>query len=494
MTHFVTQAVLEPSTAWPDKVAARCQGRSLTYEELGRMVRRMGGLVASRGVMPGQRVLLALPDSFSFLAAFLGGILIGAAAVPVHGGLPEADFAEAIAATSPALVIAPPGHCALKAARAAGSPTLSVDDETLYELTRDAPSAVAAPARAEDVCLILVTSGTTGHPKLVPHTHGHFLAVARHTGDFMGLRPDDVALCSAKMSHAYGLFFSLLLPLRAGATVVLAPDKPTAADTIRLLTQERVTVFGSVPALYSLLLLSLAGTTRFDSLRCCVSSGEVLPVAVHAALRETLGRDIWLGYGTTEAMTFVIGGRPPDIEPGSAGTVIFPYEAAVLDAEHRPVPDGTSGHLALKGPTIMTGYLNAGQWTRSAFTADGHLLTGDMAMSRGGVFTILGRMDDMFKSGGLWVAPTRVENALLSHEAVAQCAVTGGMSGSFTLVRAHVVLKKGRPGGEALKTELRRHAARQLPEFMVPADVRFHDALPLTPSGKIQRYKLRQGA
>ena len=274
--------------------------------------------------------------------------------------------------------------------------------------------------------------------------------------------------------------------------MVLSPDKPTAVDTLRLLTEERVTVFGSVPALLSLLLLTLPESLRFDGLRTCVSSGEPLPVAVHNAWQDTTGCPLWFGYGATEVMTFVIGSRPPDVEPGTTGKPIFPYEAMVLDAEHRPVADGTPGHLALRGPTLMTEYYNAPQWTQRAFTADGYLLTGDMAVRQDGTLTILGRLDDMFKAGGLWVSPTRVENALLSHEAVAQCAVTGGMSGVFTLVRAHVVVKQGRPRGEALKTDLQRHAASLLPEFMVPADIVFHDALPLTPSGKIQRFKLRQ--
>lgn len=494
MTHFVSQVVLEQSQTRPDKIAARSHGCSLTYGELSKLVRRMGGVVTSCGVKPGHRVLLALPDSFSFLAGFLGSILIGAVAVPMHSRLPESDFREAIAATNPALVIAPPGHCALNVTQAAGTPTLVLDDDTLDELTRNAPSAVAAPTLGEDVCLLLVTSGTTGHPKIVPHTHDHFLAVARHIGDFMDLRQDDVVLCSAKMSHAYGLFFSLLLPLQAGTTVLLSPDKPTAANTLQLLTEERVTVFGSVPALYSLLLLSFPENISFENLRACVSAGEALPAAVHKAWQETTGCEVWQGYGSTETMTFVIGSRPPDIAPGTAGNVIFPYEAVVLDAEGRLVLDGTPGHLAVKGPSVMTGYYNDSQWTSSAFTVDGMLLTGDMALRQGDTFTILGRMDDMFKAGGLWVSPTRVENALLSHKAVAQCAVTGGVAGPFTLVRAHVVTKQGAAQGKTLELDLKRHAARLLPEFMVPADIVFHSTLPMTPSGKIQRYKLRQSA
>lgn len=494
MGNCVSRLFLDLIPQWPDRIAARCRDEALTYAELGRLVRGMGGVVRSLGAGPGSCVLLASPDSFSFLASFLGCILAGAVAAPINSRLPKDDFAACIAEISPALVVAPPGHCALDAAREAGVTALALDDASLPALAGSAAPVSPFSSQADDVALLLVTSGTTGHPKVVPHTQAHFFALAEHIGNFMGLRQDDVVLCSAKMSHAYGLFMSLVLPLQAGAVVLLDPDKPTAPRTLELLVREKVTVLASVPALFGLMLLSLKDTVRLDSLRLCISSGEALPEAVHAAWQEATGQALWSGYGATETMTFVIGSRPSEILPGQTGRVIPPYEAVVLDADGRPAPSGVSGHLGIRGPTVMTGYRNAPQWTRKAFTADGFYLTGDMAVEEGGVFTIQGRMDDMFKAGGLWVSPVRVENALLSHQAVAQCAVTAGAAAGFSLVRAHVVLTDGRELDEALRAELRAHAAARLPEFMTPTDIVQLEALPLTASGKVKRYKLRQRA
>ncbi len=494
MGNCVSRLFLDLIPQWPDRLAARCRDESLSYAELGRLVRGMGGVVRSLGAGPGSCVLLASPDSFSFLAGFWGCILGGAVAAPVNSRLPQDDYSVCIAEIRPSLVVAPPGHCALEAAREAGVAALALDDASLPGLAEGAAPVSPFPSQADDVALLLVTSGTTGHPKVVPHTQAHFFAVAEHIGNFMGLRADDVVLCSAKMSHAYGLFMSLLLPLQVGATVVLDPDKPSAPRTLELLVREKVSVLASVPALFGLMLLALEDTVRLDSLRLCMSSGEALPEAVHAAWQEATGLEMWSGYGATETMTFVIGSRPPETQPGKAGRAIPPYEAVVLDADNRPAPSGVPGHLGIRGPTVMTGYRNAPQWTRKVFTPDGFYLTGDMAVEEDGVFTILGRMDDMFKAGGLWVSPVRVENALLSHEAVAQCAVTGGAAAGFSLVRAHVVLKDGRELDDALRAKLREHAAARLPESMIPTDIVQLEALPLTASGKVKRYKLKHGA
>jgi len=494
MHNFVKDIILDGAGRLSDKTAARCEGRSLSYGELDHAVRSMGGWLRSRGVRPGSAVLIVLPDSFSFLACTLGCVLGGGVAVLIGNRMLQEDYRDCIEATRPALVVASPGHCALAAAREGGVATLVLDDAALPGLLEGVAPVEAHPAQRDDVCLMLVTSGTTGRPKVVPHTHDDVFAVAQSTGDFMALRQDDVVLCSAKMSHAYGLFTTLFLTLQAGATAVLDPDKPDAVNTLRLLADEQVTVLASVPALFCLMLLAKEGGLRLEHLRCCYSSGETLPESVHQAWRQATGLEPGLGYGTTEAMTFVIGSRPGESVPGTAGRAIPPYEAVVVDEHFRRAQPGVPGHLGLRGPSIMRGYLNAPEWTARAFAPDGLLLTGDMAVEQDGVFTILGRMDDMFKVGGLWVTPTRVESALLSHEAVAQCAVTGGMVGALTLVRAHVVLKSGRIWNSALEATLRAHAAQRLPEYMVPADIVATPDLPLTASGKVQRYKLRQAA
>ncbi|MDR3641313.1 MAG: AMP-binding protein [Humidesulfovibrio sp.] len=499
MMNFAARLLLENAPLWPERIAARCAGRSLTYAELVRLSSAMGGLLRSRGIEPGGKVLIALPDSFSFLASFLGCMLGGLVSAPLNNRLRRQDYAECIVDTAPALVIASPGHEALDAAADVGVPALVLDDQTLEPLLRGVPPVQAHSSLADDVCVFFVTSGTTGHPKVVPHRQEDFFAVGKVMDDFFGIQQDDILLCSAKMGHAYGMFSSLIMPLQVGATVVLDPDKPTPENTLRLLRSEKVTVFLSVPVMYTMLLLTLdladgVALGFLEHVRLCFAAGEVLPEAVFKDWRDKTGMDIWQGYGSTETMTFIIGCRPPHIVPGTAGRVLEPYSVAILDEDHRPLPSGAPGQIAVRGITVTRGYHNAPEWTRSIFTADGMLLTGDMGVERDGLFTVLGRMDDMFKVGGLWVSPMRVENALLTHPAVAQAAVTGGDVGAFTLVRAHVVLKPGLEAGPALAEDLRLHALALLPDYMAPTDIIFHGSLPMTPSGKIQRFILRQEA
>lgn len=499
MSNYAAHLLLEKAPLWSERIAARCEGRSLTYAELVRLSKAMGGLLRQRGVEPGGKVLLVLPDSFSLLASFLGCMLGGMVPAPLNSRLRRQDYAECLADIEPALVIVSAGHEALDAAAEAGVPALVLDDQSLEPLLQDVAPVVAHPSGLDDVGVFFVTSGTTGHPKVVPHRHEDFFVVGECMGNFFGIRQDDVLLCSAKIGHAYGMFSSLIMPLQVGATVVLDPDKPTPENTLRLFAEEKVTVFLSVPVLFTMLLLAMdspegASPAGLGQVRLCFAAGEALPGAVFESWRAKTGLEIWQGYGSTETMTFIIGSRPPDIVPGTAGRVLKPYQACVLDENHRPVPSGVPGQIAVRGASVTRGYHNAPEWTRRIFTADGLLLTGDMGVERDGLFTIMGRMDDMFKAGGLWVSPMRVENALLSHPDVAQCAVTGGDVGAFTLVRAHVVPKQGREAGQELVESLRRHALESLPDYMVPTDIVFHASLPMTASGKIQRFVLRREA
>jgi benzoate-CoA ligase len=489
--NFAAYLLLCKAAQWPERVAARCDGKTLSYAALSRQAFSMAAFLRSRGLGPGSRVLIVLPDSFSFLAAFLGCLLAGIEAAPVNNRLRRVDYADCILGCSPGLVLAPDGHEALEAALEADIPALPLDDDLLSGILEGMAPMPFHPSRAEDLCVLFVTSGTTGHPKMVPHRHSDFFSVAEAMGSFLDVRPADVVLCSAKMCHAYGLVVSLVLPFMVGATTILDPAKPNPENTRRLLLDRQVTFFASVPAFYTLLLLSSFTKDRLDSLRVCFSAGETLPAAVYAEWLEKTGRPVWQAYGSTELMTFPIGCRPPDIVPGTAGHIIPPCEARIMDQEGGLAPDGVPGHLAVLAPSTMPGYLRDPEWSSRVFTPDGWLLTGDMAVRERGVYTILGRMDDMFKAGGLWVSPTRVENAFQSHPAVAQCAVTSGFAGAFSMVRAHVMLKPGWEPNQDMAATLRRHAAEALPDFMTPSEVLFHTTLPMTASGKVQRFKLR---
>jgi acyl-coenzyme A synthetase/AMP-(fatty) acid ligase len=433
-----------------------------------------------------------MPDGVSAVAAYLGCLLYGGIAAFLNNRLRTDDYAECISAMQPSLMITTQGHEAFDAAQAAGLSAICLDDDMLELLFQDARPLDPFPSRGDEVCTYFVTSGTTGHPKIVPHTHDHMFAVAQSMGEFSGCRQDDIVLCNSKISHTYGSFASISVPLQVGATTVLDPGKPSPAETLRLLETERVTVFWSVPALYAMLLMHMADADFPSAIRLCLSAGESLPQAVSAQWRAKTGLTIYQGYGSTENMTYVIGRREEQLAPDCAGTVVPPYEAMIFDAALAPVAVGEPGQLGIRGPSVMSGYINEPEWSRKLFAPGGYMLTGDMAVEHDGVFTILGRADDMFKVGGLWASPLRVEAALMEHPAVSMCAVTAGAVSAFTLVRAHIVLAPGFGETDQLKNELRGHALSLLPDYMAPTEFMFHSALPLTVSGKVQRYKLRR--
>ncbi len=493
MDTFVEHIVGEIARSKPDKVAIRCQGQGLTYAGLACNSRAMAGWLEGQGLGLGDRVVLVLPDSFSLALAIMGCCLSGVVFVPLNDRLRQADIADCLAHCGAKLLMTSPGHEALAAAAEVGVPARTMTDDDIFQLLAGFPAdRPAAPVSPEDIAMIFYTSGTTGHPKGVPHRHVDFSLIVKVVGqDFIGLREDDVVLCSAKLCHVYGFFFALVNPLALGATALLDPERPNPKRTLELLREEGVTVLGSVPAIYGMLLLSLEGNLRCPRLRLCFSAGEALPAAIFHAWMEKTGLPLWEGYGHSETATFVIGSRPPDMYPGRCGRAIPPFEAKIVDEALRPVPPGTPGQVAVRSPTLMPGYLNAPEWTAKAFALEDWYLSGDMGKEEDGVITILGRTDDMFKAGGLWVSPTRVESALLSHPAVAQCAVVGGRSGAFTLVRAHVVPAPGHEPGPALLRTLREHSLRELPDYMAPTDIVFQESLPLTATGKVQRYKLR---
>ncbi|QGY41866.1 AMP-binding protein [Pseudodesulfovibrio cashew] len=490
--NFAAELLLDRGARWADRTALICDGGKVTYAELAAMAKRMAQALRNKGAQPGSRILIAMPDSLSSMVVFLGGLLAGVSAAVVNNRVMQSDYEAYLEDCGAQLVFANPGHPALDAASAVGREAIALDDQALLRFTEGLPDDFAPhPVAGDEEAVIFYTSGTTGRPKGIPHTHSDFRVVAESGTACTELGPDNVILSTAKLFHAYGLMSSLSLPLWVGAATFLYGEKPDPSGILKVIAEHGITVFTSSPTFYTMLLMSVADATPFANLRLCMAAGEGLPEAIQAAWKTQMGIDIWQAYGSSESMTINISTRPPDFTPGTVGRVLPPYEAAVLDEEHRPVPDGTEGELALKGPSLTRGYLNMPEKTEALFTADGWMLSGDLARIVSGVVTVLGRKDDMFKAGGQWVSPVRVENVLLEHPAVAQCAVTGGAVGAFSLVRAHVVPASGFEADRDLMNELRQYAADRLPEFMVPSEISFREDMPMTPLGKIQRFALR---
>jgi benzoate-CoA ligase family protein len=484
------------SAGGADRACLILEHRSWSYQETSAAADGAGAGLLDLGAQPGDRVVLVTRDSVEFVATFWGAMKAGLVPVPVAQGLSESDI-DFILSDSEARVVvcdAPSSRTVLPAAERASTVCLVVDRPA----TRGARSwgevcgqpAALRPAATteEDIALWLYTSGTTGLPKAVMHRHRHLAAApAALCRQVLALEPGDTVLSVSKMFFAYGLGNSVYLPASAGAATIVdgAPVIPARVEA--LMNRTRPTVLFGVPAFFE-------GLTRLEqaalpsSIRMVVSAGEALSEDLFHRFRDRFGLSLLDGLGSTEALHHVTSNRPDDIVPGSAGRPLDGYEARVLDGEERPVAEGVSGELWVKGPTTFAGY-----WRRPELTAQAYrgpwMRTGDMVRMVDGRIYHEGRLDDLVKLGGVWVAPREIEDVLRGHPDVVDAAVVTSDDGSgVPILKAFVVAS----GGDKLPSELSRLCRRRLASFKVPKSYQVVSELPRTPTGKLRRYVLRR--
>lgn len=479
----------------PDKIVYHCGERVCTYRELAANVNRFAGYLEASGVAPGDRVGLAMVDSFSFVYALLGCIRRGALPVVMQTVLKRAQCEEILAHCEALFVLADPGVEAAQARWSAeGRPgrTLLLDDASIDELLAPyGPEYPAYPATADDLAFMFYTSGTTGHPKGAPHRHGSVECVMEaFPGDMLRISENDLIFSTSKIFFSYGFGNSILTTLTFGATAVLEPAPITAPLALEIIARHKPTVFYSVPTMYNAMLQAMDQDMSFDGTRCCVTAGEPMPTAVLRSWRERTGVDVFNGYGATEALFVVIAVKLNPERP-ITGRMLRHYEGKVVDDAGAEQPDGEPGALLIRGFSLTPYYWKDPEWSGKTMLPGGWWKSGDVFVKEGDEFTYLGRNDDMFKVGGLWVSPVQVEGALLSHPAVMACAVTSVKIGGLTQPRAHVVLRNDAMSDLETIGLLRRHVMELLPKYMCPSDIVFCDELPLTATGKIQRFKLR---
>jgi len=419
-------------------------------------------------VRSGDRVALVLRDSPQFIAAFLGAVKIGAIPVPLStlARPDELDFMR----------------------RDSGAMLTVTDADTDLFATR-AGRVEAAPTREHDMCFWQYSSGTTGAPKAVIHLHRRALFPAEgHGRQVARIGPDDRVYSTAKLFFSYGLNNSMVVPLAAGASVVLDPERFAPERVWRLIATERPTVLYSVPTAYVALLAAAEGGTPADtaSLRACISAGEALPAPLAERWHSRFGLWILDGIGSTEIGYIAISNTDDDVTPGSSGRVIPGYDARVVGPDGR---DATEGTLWVRGGSTAVGYHDRPEATAAAFR-DGWVVTGDRYRVADGRYYNLGRDDDMLRVGAQWVSPLEVESVLLSHPDVVECAVVGRADADGLLkVCAYVVLRDATP-----PSELEDLCAEQLARHKRPRWIEPVGELPKTATGKIQRFRLREKA
>ncbi|HEX3550009.1 MAG TPA: AMP-binding protein, partial [Candidatus Elarobacter sp.] len=387
----------------------------------------------------------------------------------------------------------------LEAARAA-CPTLHTVVRS-HDGAADALAARAARApetfanadtASDDVCMIAFTSGTTGRPKGTMHFHRDVLAVCdTFPPSSFAPTPADVFVGTPPLAFTYGLGGALLFPLRAGASTALI-EKPSPDALLDAIQRFGATVCFTAPTSYRAM-APLAPSYDLRTLRACVSAGETLPVATRALWESATGVRIIDGIGSTEMLHIFIAASGEAIRAGATGVPVPGYVACVLDDDGKPMPPGSVGRLAVKGPT---GCRYLADPRQRDYVQHGWNVTGDAyLLDEDGYFWYQARTDDMIIASGYNIAGPEVEGALLEHPSVLECAVVGAPDDERgTIVKAHVVLREPAADAPALVAELQAFVKSRIAPYKYPRAIEFVAELPRTQTGKLQRFKLRAEA
>jgi 2-aminobenzoate-CoA ligase len=484
-----------------DHTALIGNGRRRTYKELSDWTNRLAhALVEDFNLQPGNRVLIRSANNPAMVACWLAATKAGAVVVNTMPMLRAGELSKIVDKAQVSHALCDSRLTDELDSCATGNPTLQyviAFDGTANHASPLDTAALEKPVRfdavatsCDDVALLGFTSGTTGAPKATMHFHRDLLIIADGYGaEVLGVTETDVFVGSPPLAFTFGLGGLAIFPLRFGAAATLL-ENASPPNMIDIIEKHKATVCFTAPTAYNMMLLAMEDGADLSSLRAAVSAGETLPKPVYDMWLAKTGKPILDGIGATEMLHIFISNRFGDHRAACTGKPVTGYEAKVVDENMNEMPQGEVGRLAVRGPT---GCRYLADDRQSGYVTDGWNITGDsFSQDQDGAFHFAARNDDMIISSGYNIAGPEVEAALLAHRDVVECAVIGvpdAQRGS--IVQAHVVLSDGRKASDTLTKALQDFVKTQIAPFKYPRSVVFTDSLPKTPTGKIQRFRLR---
>ena len=479
----------------PDHVALRLGDNEMTYRELDRAARGIASALRDRGIAPGEKVALLIPNVPEFTTLYFGILYAGCTVVPINVLLSGEEIQFHLEDSDAKLLFA---HSFFEASARAGADAAGVelslangDEPTTAEgMARCEPFRELHPTSAVDTAVILYTSGTTGKPKGAELTHSNLLMNCTVVPPRLApVSSDDVALAALPLFHSFGQTSIQNTTISFGGTFTLLP-RFTPEEAFAIMERDRVTRFAGVPTMYFALLHHEAERAYdLSSLRFCLSGGAPMPVEVMRAFEERFSVQILEGYGLSETApvaSFNSVDRPR--KPGSIGYPVWGVDMAIFDENDRPMDAGEPGEICIRGHNVMKGYLNRPDATKESMRG-GWFHSGDIGFcDEDGVFWIVDRKKDMIIRGGFNVYPREVEEVLYSHASILEAAVIGVPDESHgEEVKAVIVSNEPKLGADEVIAYCKEHLAA----YKYPRLIEFVDSLPKSATGKILKRELR---
>ncbi len=500
-----------------NKICLYYEDETFTYGDAVKMSNRAGNALREMGVGIEDRVLICLPDCPGFVWAWFATSKIGGVITMVNPLLTVDDYKYYLDYTRAKVVVIHEAQAEVFAEAVQGARYLksvlvvseqsaignwqsaikesSIPFISFNELLEQMSDELTpADTSKDDIAIWLFTSGSTGKAKGAVHFH-HDLpynteVFAKRT---IGVSENDLTVSVPKLFFGYATGTNLLFPFAVGGATALFSERSTAEQMFSMIEKYRPTILTTVPTMINGMLNSESATEKdLSCLRFCYSAGEALPAELYTRWKNTFGVEILDGIGSAEMFHIYITNRLGDVKPGSLGRVVEGYEARIIDADGNEVPTGEMGTLKIKGDSASLCYWGAHEKSKETFAGD-WCTTGDQFhKDEEGYFWYHGRTDDMLKVGGIFVAPAEIENCLLQHESVLECAVVGYTDNDRLIKsKAFIVLRESFTGDETLIKTLQDFVKSNLAPYKYPRFVEFIDAMPKNDRGKIDRIQLK---